>query len=79
MSKNPTTNDLHYWLHLKNKVLHPITATVLTNKSVVVLIKNPQSAMSETETGPSQNEVNIELLHSVSLKYLHNVLGIEIV
>ncbi len=45
---------------MKKKVLHPITVFMLTNKSVVVLIKNPESAMSKTETRPSQNVFNSE-------------------
>ncbi len=61
--KNPpktkkTTNDLHYWLHLKKEVLHQVTAVMFTNKllwSHLVLIKNPESATSETETRPSRN------------------------
>ncbi len=32
-----TTNDLHYWLHLRKKILHSITFIMLTNKSVVVV------------------------------------------
>ncbi len=49
-SKNLTTFDFRYWLHLKKKVLHPITVITLTNKSFVVLTENPEFGTSETET-----------------------------
>ncbi len=37
-----------------------ITVIMLTNKSFVVLIKNLESAISETKTRPSQNAFDSE-------------------
>ncbi len=58
-SKNQTTNDLHYWLHLKKKVLHPITVIMLTNKSVVVLtgLKKPPGPLC-----PRPRQVRVKMV-----------------
>ncbi len=52
-NKKSNSKCLTCKLHLKKKVLHPITGIMLTNKllwSWLVLIKNPESTIFETKT-----------------------------
>ncbi len=60
--KNQTANDFCYWLRLKKKVIHPVTAITVTNLlwSWLIFIKNSRSATSETETRSSQNAFHSE-------------------